>query len=233
MKYRQGFVSNSSSASFVVGIPSNDRDGVIHTLFNLFQYDYFGKYYLREEIKKSLSYAEKRLEDYTKEYDILAEIPKEERLEGKADKKYDPLDWKKSSVEQWTNSSKRERDLLETLEEIAENSEKELVEFGLSYYGVGFSPTYRDKIKVNSDEENDLADSKSIDMSQWDPDATDDRDLEIGEVVEGLDTIVGYQLNDWVTMFNDYGDIPRILRNMTGVLAFVYDDLKCWVEEDD
>jgi len=69
-------------------------------------------------------------------------------------------------------------------------------------------------------------------MSQWDTDATDDRDLEIGDPVEGLDEIVGYQLYDWVTMFNDYGDIPRTLRNMTGVLAFVYPNLKCWVEED-
>jgi hypothetical protein len=27
--------------------------------------------------------------------------------------------------------------------------------------------------------------------------------------------------------------MPKILRNLTGVLAFVYRDLKCWVEEDD
>ena len=231
MKFRQGFVSNSSSASFVVGIPSTDRDGIIHTLFHQFEHDYFGKYYLKEEVKKRLAYAEKRLEESTTEYNTLAKIPKEERLEGKPDRRYDPIDWKKSSVDQWTHSSEREKEFLKTLEEIDEKSEKELVEFGLSYYGIGFSPTFRNKIRVNA-EEDDIEDDKSIEMSQWDPDATDDRDIAMEEPVEGLDEIVGYQLTDWVTMFNDYGDMPRVLRSMTGVLAFVYDDLKCWVEDD-
>jgi len=108
-----------------VGIPSTDRDHIIHTLFHQFEYDYFGKYYLKEEVKKRLSYAEKRLDESTKEYNFLAKIPKEERMKGKATKQYDPLDWKKSSMDQWTNSFEREKEFLKTLEEIDDKSEKE------------------------------------------------------------------------------------------------------------
>ena len=71
MKIRQGFVSNSSSASFVVGIPNKDRDQVLRMLYEQFENDLFGKYYLREAIQKDLKYNEKRLAECIKEKDEL------------------------------------------------------------------------------------------------------------------------------------------------------------------
>jgi len=233
MRYRKGFVSNSSSASFVVGIPSTNRSEVIHTLYNQFEYDYFGKYYLGEAIKNNIEYAEERLKDSQEEYDKLAKIPKEKRMSGN-NNSFDSLEWKESSVKQWQGRLTTETDHLKTLEEIddkTEESQAELVEFGLEYYGISLTPTY---LKSGTDKSSEDENKKEpLDLSNWDPDATDDRDITFEPLDHNPDEIIGYQLSDWVTMFNDYGDMPRKLRSMTGVLAFVYKDLKCWVEEDD
>jgi len=232
VKFRQGYVSNSSSASFVVGIPSTDREDIIKMLYNNFEYDFFGKYYLKEAIKKNIEYAEERLKDTQEDYDKTAKIPKAKRVSGKNN--YDPLEWKLSSVKQWQSTYDRERGQLETLEEIDEKSDsgpKALVEFGLEYYGICFSPTFKSTGTDKSSEDEDK--KEPLVMSGWDKDATDDRDITFEPLDHNPDEIIGYQLSDWVTMFNDFGDMPRKLRSMTGVLSFVYNDLKCWVEEDE
>lgn len=230
MKTRQGFVSNSSSASFIICIPSTDRDSIITNLFKQFEHDYFGKYYIKEAIQKRHSFFEKRLTEATEEYQKLSKIPKEERLSGTSNN-YDPLEWKESNLKGCQNAYDQENKHLKDLEEIDDASEKELVEFGLRYYGIGFSPTYSKKNKIDKKKLEEPENKHYIE--QYDSDATDDSDLDMEIEEHTEEDIIGYQLSDWVTMFNDYGDMPKILRNLTGVLAFVYSDLKCWVEEDD
>ncbi len=195
MKIRSGFVSNSSSASFIVAIPSTDREGILKTLYQQMEHIYFGKYYLRENIKERLQFAEEQLKNAKEKYSNLEAIPKEKRVTGR-NNDYDPLDWARGDVTRWENDFTTRNEKLKALENIKENSEVELVEFGLDHYGIQFIPTYKT--------------DKDIDESE----------------------IIGYQLVDWVTMFNEYGDLPKVLRNITGVLAFVYEDLKCWVDED-
>jgi len=231
MKFRNSFVSNSSSASFIVGIPNSNEDQVLNMLFEQFEHDLLGSYYLEEAIKKDLKYYEKRLAESEKEKIEHEKKSKEDRMGGK---NYDPLDWTVSSVKQNTTYVQRQKDLLQELKEIDDKDKKELVRFGLRYYGIGFSPTYKGTKtdKVSEDEE----DRVPLDLSEWDKDATDDRDLTfepIDDADENPAEIIGYQLSDSVTMFNDYGDMPRTLRSMTGVLAFIYKDLRCWVEGDD
>jgi len=225
MRTRSGFVSNSSSASFIVGIPSTDKNQVLNMLFENFEHDYFGKYYLRESIGERKDYAKKRLDEANLDFEKMAKVSKEDRLASNPSR--DPLEWKASSVKQWLNSYNKEEELLKTLEDIDDTSEKELVEFGLSYHGISLSPTYTPEAKQTKLVEA----SDPHNVSQYDRDATDDTDLVVGEI-QPEPSIIGYQLSDWVTMFNEYGDCPRMLRSMTGVLAFIYKDLKCWVEDE-
>ena len=63
MKVRLGFVSNSSSASFVVGLPTTDKSAVLQMLYYQLEHVYFGKYYLREAVKDRLSFSEKKLNE--------------------------------------------------------------------------------------------------------------------------------------------------------------------------
>lgn len=231
MKVRLGFVSNSSSASFVVGLPTTDKSAVLQMLYYQLEHVYFGKYYLREAVKDRLSFSEKKLNEAKLEFSKLSQIPVEQRLAGR-DKNYDKLDWAKSTLRQWQSSFDDNSNTLEELEGIEEGSEEELVKFGLRFYGISLGPTYKKTVK----ERQDTKPIKVIQMGTWDPDATDDRDIVYDEPSEQetQEEIVGYELRDFVTMFNDYGDMPHVLRNITGVLAFVYkSELKCWVDEDD
>ena len=218
MKIREGFVSNSSSASFIVGIPSKDKNAVLKTLFQQFEYDLFGKYYLKEAIKKNLSFAEKSFRDATDDYETTAKIPKEERLEGK-NMSYDPLSWKLSTMKQWERSYEKEKSFLKRAEDLDKKSETALVELGLEYYSIYFHPTYSEKGKK-------ILKKLSKKNSSFDFGSPEKIKILLKE------EIIGYQLEDFVTMFNDFYDIPRTLRSIAGLLAFVYPDLKCWVEED-
>lgn len=229
MRTRLGFVSNSSSASFVVGIPSKDRSSVLKTLYYQMEHIYFGKYYLIESVKKRLSFAEEKINIAKGECAALEAIPKEERLIGK-DNDCDKLDWEKSTLDQWVRQFNIHSKNLEDLKKITEDCEEELVEFGLNLHGISLVPTYKRNIKEKSTDTK----IKEIQMSIWDKDATDDRDITYDSSPEEETEleILGYELRDSVTMFNEFGDLPEVLRNITGVLSFVYKELNCWVDED-
>jgi len=195
MKIRQGFVSNSSSASFIIGIPSKDKKQVLTTLYNNFEFIYFGKYYLKQAILKNFDFVKKLLDKAQKKYDESLKIPQKERLCGK-ENKWDPLNMEKNEIKRWKYRYDVEKESLNTLEKIDSEAEIELVEFGLRYYHISITPTYT---KENLD-------SKEI---------------------------IGYELSASVSLFNDYEDMPEVLRNLAGILTFVYKDLNCWVDDDD
>jgi len=66
MKTRSSFIANSSSASFIVGIPESNRAKVIHVLYTQFEHDLFGSYYLAEAITKKLRFWKRGLATHKK-----------------------------------------------------------------------------------------------------------------------------------------------------------------------
>ena len=181
MKYRQKFVSNSSSASFIVEIPSTDKDDLLERLYGELA-----------ELKKSLEESKNKCKEFSKK----------QKLKDKEDIK-DLLTWEKSLQDSYLNDISFQNDKLIELENI--ELEKDLVLFGLKYYGILFRPIFSKK--------EDCYDSSY---------SFDEKNKEI----------IGYELCDFVNMFNTFSDIPPVLRDLTGALSFMYSNLHCRVEED-
>ena len=112
MKIRSGFVSNSSSASFVVTTKS-DPERLCSVIF-----DQMGDYFSKESHVKLLNDRIKDQEGYISEFNLkietLKNTPKEERMRG-YNKSYDMLDMENDRLE---NSKKYLGDIIELKKDI-------------------------------------------------------------------------------------------------------------------
>jgi len=190
MKIRSGFVSNSSSASFVVDIPVSKKRVVRHLFENLFD-EFFSKYALSNTIKDDLEYLERSLEKNIAEYKDFLYKKELNEINEEESGSFDEGTWRKGRVESIKKYILDKKEMLEQLNKLSDTSEMELVSFGLNCYHM-----YCSQIKDDS-----------------------------GKDICRLESST-------VTMYNDYGDMPKKFRNIVGVLSFLYPDLKCWVNED-
>jgi len=180
MKIRSGFVSNSSSASFV--IKTTKYENIINTIFEGLEFAYFSKYRLSDEIKENISRFEKDLKIAKEECAKLILVSKEERKKGRSS---DPLEWAEHDVKMSESRLNYEKEALQEIETCERTDIKKLVEFGFKYNRVFFK-------ELNT----------------------------------------GYEFKSWVSMFNDYSDMPQILKELIVVFQFKGIPIDCSVEDD-
>ena len=63
MKFRQGFISNSSSSSYIVNIEGIDLDDFLNTLYQEYSWSFFNRERVKNEIYAYLYGSKKRLEE--------------------------------------------------------------------------------------------------------------------------------------------------------------------------
>jgi hypothetical protein len=106
MKCRNGFVSNSSSASFIVTVKAPKKD-ICGSLFNDLGWNYFSPpIFIRDTAKKIEGY-KKSLVEQKKEIIELKKIPLEERK--KSHNGQDPLYWKNHTYEMYKRFVKEDQ----------------------------------------------------------------------------------------------------------------------------
>jgi len=178
MRIRSNFVSNSSSASFIVMVEKNKQD--LCTLF-LNKIPKFSLFDFKNSLGDTKLYLQQRLEKAKEEYKDNPEEKKlfwgtpsyfEEKLKKIEEDFENILPLEERFSEDWTEEEKFN-----------------FCNHVLDYYGISFQ-------KIFDDTEN-----------LWK---------------------FGY----WATMFNDYGDIPELLREIIITLNFDNSKIRCEVLED-
>ena len=147
MKIRNGFVSNSSSASFIVTVKM-DKHQLCGILYKELGWNYINKPTFIGTLKNNLEEHKEIIENNKKEIEEELLKRKENPL---GEKEWDKVHWAKQSSEMWEEVVKREEDLLVKIEkykigDYKYDGEEDFINYlidALSYHHVTLKPLFK------------------------------------------------------------------------------------------
>lgn len=154
MKIREGFISNSSSASFIVNVNSK-QDLFLRPLFNWGSDIDISVMGLKQKIKEDIKFFEGICKENREKIKELKKKPKKERMCGH-EKKLDMLDFQKGDLKLHKSQVSSRKKTLESISKFPDNiyeaSDKDKLDFLkdlLAYHHCHFIKLGKNKFKIS------------------------------------------------------------------------------------